>query len=91
MNCSTPGSPVLHCLPESAQVHVQKSLGKPRPAPEGLSDLRYDLSCCSAPTPSPFIGIEKMRAHEILGSEHGAGRLPPTLMPHVFIPQKSIH
>ena len=22
MNCSTPGSPVLHCLPEFAQTHV---------------------------------------------------------------------
>ena len=22
MNCSTPGSPVLHCLPEFAQIHV---------------------------------------------------------------------
>ena len=26
MDCSTPGFPVLHCLPEFAQIHVRESV-----------------------------------------------------------------
>ena len=43
MNCSTPGFPVLHCLPEFAQTHVH-----------WVSDAIQPSRPLSSPSPPPF-------------------------------------
>ena len=50
MNCSTPGFPVIHCLPEFAQTHVHWV--------SNVVQLSYPLSAPSLLCPSPLLMME---------------------------------
>ena len=74
MDCSTPGFPVLHHLPEFAQTHVHSVHDAIQ-----LNNVEFQLDCASMPSNTSFPSTERTSNTNGLGdpsySEQGKGSL----------------
>ena len=61
MNCSTPGFPVLHCLPEFAQTHVHRVSESEREVAQSCPTL-CDPMDCSLPSSSVHVTWKWIRS-----------------------------